>query len=67
MKRSAIAFAVLMIPCFSNEVLWWNHGGLVLLVSFMSLRFSFNYSLVLLWEFLGLVTLDYVLAFANYY
>lgn len=29
--------------------------------------FSFNYSLVLLWELLDLVTLDRVLAFANYY
>ena len=31
-----------------------------------SFMFSCNYSLVLLWEFLDLVTLDHVLAFANY-
>lgn len=65
MQRSVIAFAALMILCLSSEMLWWNHGGLVLLVSFMSLTFSFNYSLVLLWEFLGLVTLGYVLAVDN--
>lgn len=42
-KRSVIAFAALMVLCLSSEILWWNHGGLVL-VSFMSLMFSFNYS-----------------------
>lgn len=63
MKRCVFAFADLMILCLSSEVLWWNRGGLVLVVSFM---FSFNYNLILLWEFLGLVTLDHVLAFASY-
>lgn len=41
---------------------WWF--GSCSVDSFM---FSFNYSLVLLWEFIDLVTLDRVLAFSNCY